>query len=193
MTHAFSKAVVAIVALAGLGTAASAEVLLTYDVSVPNQITLTATTGLSAATVSGATGTGFYLANFFTANQALSGTLVPGGNLTTFNDPSDNSPLIFRGGGGTDAGLNVWSYTANSTSSVTAGTQALIGSATWTVSPAVYASFLSANTSGTIYFPADTSDDLTSATAIGEYSIVPAPGAIALMGMGGLLVSRRRR
>ncbi len=193
MTISLSKAVVALAAMSGLATAASADVLLTYDISTPNQITLTATTGLSAASASGPNGTGFYLANFFTANQALSSTLVPGGNLTTFNNPSDNSPLLFRGGSGADAGLNVWSFSTNSTVSVTAGTQALIGSATWTVSPAVYASFVSANTSGTIYFPADTADDIVAATAIGEYSIVPAPSALALVGMGGLLVGRRRR
>lgn len=193
MAISFSKGVIAVAAMAGLATVAGAEVLLTIDVSTPNQITINSTTGLSAASRSGPTGTGFYLANFFTINQALSSTLVPGGNLTTFNDPSDNSPLLFRGGAGADAGLNVWSYSTNGTSSVTAGIQAFTGSATWTVSPAVYASLISANTSGTIFFPADTSDDITAATAIGEYSVVPAPGAAAVLGLGGLLVGRRRR
>lgn len=192
MTISFSKAVVAIAAVSGLAAAASAEVLLTIDVSTPNQITISSTTGLSAASRTGSTSTGFYLANFFTANQALTSTLVPGGNLTTFADPSDNSPAIFRGGAA-DPGLNVWSYSTNGTSSVTAGIQAFAGSATWTVSPAVYASLVSANTSGTIFFPADTVDDITAATAIGEYSVVPAPGALALVGMGGMLVGRRRR
>lgn len=187
-----SKSVIAVAALAGLAAVANAEVLLTVDISTPNQITINSTTGLSAASRSGSTGTGFYLANFFTANQTLTSTLVPGGNLTTFNDPSDNTPAIFRGGA-TDPGLNVWSYSTNATSSVTAGTQAFAGSGTWTVSPAVYASFLSANTSGTIFFPADTFDDITAATAIGEYSVVPAPGAAAVLGLGGLLVGRRRR
>lgn len=191
MAHAFSKAVVALAAVAGLGTAASAEVLLTYDVSVPNQVTLTATTGNSAASVITSNFTGYLLANFFTADQAVTSTLVSG-NLTTFSDPSDNSPALFRSGS-TDAGLNVWSFTTATNATFTAGAQAFTGSATWTLTPAVYASFLSANTSGTIYAPADDSTDISSATAIGEYSIVPAPGAIALMGMGGLLVSRRRR
>ena len=192
MSISFSKAALAVAAVAGLASAASAEVLLTVDLSTVNQITIAATNGASSASRSGATGTGFYLANFFTVNQALSSTLVTG-NLTTFNDPTDTSPLLFRGGAGTDPGLNIWSYTANSTSSVTAGNQAFAGSGTWTVSPAVYASLLSANTSGTIFFPADTFDDLTAATAIGEYSIVPAPGAAAVLGLGGLLVTRRRR
>lgn len=191
MAHAFSKAVVALAAVAGLGTAASAEVLLTYDVSVPNQVTLTATTGNSAASVITSNFTGYLLANFFTADQAVTSTLVSG-NLTTFSDPSDNSPALFRSGS-TDAGLNVWSFTTATNATFTAGAQAFTGSATWTLTPAVYASFLSANTSGTIYAPADDSTDISSATAIGEYSIVPAPGAIAIMGMGGLLVSRRRR
>jgi len=191
MAHAFSKAVVALAAVAGLGTAASADVLLTYDVSVPNQVTLTATTGNSAASVITSNFTGYLLANFFTADQAVTSTLVSG-NLTTFSDPSDNSPALFRSGS-TDAGLNVWSFTTATNATFTAGAQAFTGSATWTLTPAVYASFLSANTSGTIYAPADDSTDISSATAIGEYSIVPAPGAIAIMGMGGLLVSRRRR
>lgn len=193
MSISFSKVALAVAAVAGLASAASAEVLLNVDVSVPNQITISATSGLSAASRTGATGTGFYLANFFTANQTLTSTLVPGSNLTTFNDASDSSPALFRGGAGTDTGLNVWSYTTVTNSSVTAGVQAFAGSATWTVSPAVYASLLSANTSGTVYFPADTFDDVTAATAIGEYSIVPAPGAVAVLGLGGLLVGRRRR
>lgn len=192
MSISLSKAALAVAAVAGLASAASADVVLTVDLSTVNQITIAATNGNSLVSRSGATGTGFYLANFFTANQALSGTLVTG-NLTTFNDPADNSPALFRGGAGSDPGLNVWSYTANATSSVTAGSQAFAGSATWTVSPAVYASLLSANTSGIVFFPADTFDDLTAASAVGEYSIVPAPGAAAVLGLGGLLVGRRRR
>lgn len=187
------KNIVMLAALAGTSSVAMANHVLTVDLSVLNQVTITATTNLSAATASGSTGTGFYLANFFNTNGSLSSTGVAGNSLTTFNNPSDGTPLLFRGGT-SDPGLNVWSYSTNSTSSFTAGTQAFAGSGTWNVSAAVYALFANANTSGNIFFPADTADDITPSTAlIGTYSVVPTPGAAAMLGLGGLAALRRRR
>ncbi|MEL6797103.1 MAG: PEP-CTERM sorting domain-containing protein, partial [Planctomycetota bacterium] len=67
-------------------------------------------------------------------------------------------------------------------------------SATWIVDPDDYADILTANTFGTVFFPADTSDDIAAgAVAIGTYSVIPAPASAALLGLGGLAAARRRR
>ncbi len=145
--------------------------LLVVDLTVTDQVTVTATTAAATNTVSGSDTTGFYFENFFTTDEGLAGTLVSG-DLTSFLNTSDGTPGIFRGGGGTDPGLNIWTYTDDATSDFVAGTQAFSGSATWDVSPEDYASFLTANATGDLYFPADTADDIAGgATLIGTYSV----------------------
>ena len=136
-------------------------------------MTITATTNNSAATVSGSDTTGFYLENFFSNDpndEAITNTLVSG-DLTSAANASDGSPSIFRGGSGTDPGLNVWSYTNDPTSDFTAGSQAFSGSGTWSLTPEDYAAMLTAPTSGNIYFVADTVDDIAGATLIGTYTV----------------------
>lgn len=184
---------IAIVAAASLATAANADNLLNIDLSVVNQITITADSGLSAASVSGSTFTGVLMADFYSgAGSALVSTLVSG-DVTSANNPADNSPLLFRGGAGTDVGLNLWSFSTDITSSFTAGTVAFSGSGTWTVDAAAYADMLAGASGGDIYAFADTDDDIPFATVIGQYNVVPAPGSAALLGLGGLVATRRRR
>ncbi|MCK7591517.1 T9SS type A sorting domain-containing protein [Subsaxibacter sp. CAU 1640] len=147
--------------------------LLIVDLSTQNRVTVTATTGTAAASAAGNDTTGFYLENFFAnaGTQTLAEVLVSG-NLTTASTSSDNSPDLYRGGtGGTDPGLNIWSYTNDATSPFTAGQLAFTGQGTWTLSAAEYTAFLTAPASGNIYFPADTVDDLATATLIGTYSV----------------------
>lgn len=181
------------IAVSGLAAAANADDLLLIDLSTTNQITITATSGLSAASVSGPTFTGVYMDNFYNgAGAGLAATLVSG-DLTTANNSSDSSPALFRGGFGSDSGLNLWSYSFDSTSSVTAGAVAFSGSATWTVDAAMFADMLNGNTSGDIYFPADTADDVSAATFIGTYRVVPAPGAASVLAIGLGIATRRRR
>jgi hypothetical protein len=150
--------------------------LLVVDLSIPNEVTIIATSGLSAATISGSNFTGFLLADFFgtAGTQIVTSTLVSG-DLTSANQTSDNTPLLSRGGSGTDVGLNVWSYASVGTSTFTVGEVAFSGQATWTFSEAVYNAFLTAPASGLIYFPADTSDDIAGATLIGTYSVTTVP------------------
>lgn len=147
--------------------------LLTVDLSTQNQVTITATTGNSAATVTGNDTTGFYFENFFSnaGTQSVVEVLVSG-NLTTASTTSDTTPDLYRGGtGGTDPGLNIWSYTNDAASPFTAGQLAFTGQGTWTLSAAEYAAFLTAPASGNLYFPADTADDLATATLIGTYAV----------------------
>ena len=53
---------------------------------------------------------------------------------------------------------------------------------------------LAGNTSGDLYFPADTADDIANgATLIGQWRVVPTPGAVSLAGLCGVGALRRRR
>lgn len=182
---------------AGLAVAASgaaADVLLEVDVSVANQVTVNATTGAASASASFSNFTGILLADFFAApGTGFGGVLAAdSGNFTTFNNPSDGTPSGFVGS--SSVGLNIWSFSTDTTVSVTSGQQAFTGSATWSLTASQYADFLSAATSGDIYADADTDDDIgAGAVLIGTYSVIPAPGAMALLGMGGMLAARRRR
>lgn len=177
--------------VASLAGVAQAEDLLLIDLTTIDQVTITATGGLASAAASGSDTTGVYLENFYGgAGAGLVSSLVSG-NLTSFNNPSDNSPSLFRAAN--DPGLNIWSFSSDATVSFAAGQQAFTGSATWTMSSALYADMLAGNSIGDIYFAADTADDLAGATVIGQYRVVPSPAALALLGVGGLVGAARRR
>ncbi len=187
--------IIAAVAGTMFAAGAQADVLIIVDLSVPNQVSLNSTTGLAAVSASGADGIGLYMHNLYGgAGGSLSATLVSG-NITHVGFPSDNTPSLFRGGAGSDTGLNLWSYATASTVTFTAGTQALQGSGTWTLTAAAYNDMLNGNASGDIYFPADTVDDIASAQVVGQYQvIVPAPATLPLLGIGlGMGAMRRRR
>jgi hypothetical protein len=180
---------IAAVAVALSAANANADLLLIIDLSVPNQLTIIATSGEASASVSGTDFTGVLLADFFLGEGT--GFLESGGvgNLAYGGDTSDGTPAIFRSP--TSTGLNVWSL--GGTGSFTENTVAFTGSATWTVDAIVYAEMLSSNTFGDIYAPADSDDDIPTATLIGRWGFIPAPSSLALLSIGGLLASRRRR
>lgn len=181
----------AILAIAGLATVASADVLLEVDLSVADTITISATDGLSAADGSASNFTGFLLAGFYsTAGAGISDTSVVG-DLSTAANASDGSADLFNSTSGSNFGLNVWSVSTDSTIDVVAGATAFAGSTTWTVSSADYANLLAGNMSGDIIFGADTDDDI--GPVIGSWVVVPAPGSMALLGLGGIVAGRRRR
>ena len=185
----------AVLATAGAASASDLPVILVVDLSVPNQITVTATDAPSNATVSGSDTTGFYLEAFFGADgtSSLNESLVSG-DLTSFLNGSDGSPNLFRGGT-TDPGLNIFSYTNDATSDFEVGVQAFSGSGTWSLDADDYANMLiGGERNGNIWFAADTVDDLDDAVIIGEYNvIIPTPGAAGLLGLAGLAAVRRRR
>ena len=189
----------AIAAVMGCGgvSAQGSDVLLTVDLTVTNQVTISATDGLSAATVSGSQFIGVYFADFYTAPGADLGGTIVSGNLTTAQNPADAlGPALFRGSLGADPGLNIFAFSTDNTVSFTAGSLAFVGSATWDLTPVEYADMLSGNSSGDLYFPADTVDDIAGGAAfIGRYTvIVPATGALPILsiGLGAGLVRRRR-
>ena len=178
--------------LALAATGAAADVLLEIDLSVENQVTINATSGLASVDATASNFTGYLLADFFAAAGAPGGLGAGSGNLSTVGNASDGTPSLFQGS--SSVGLNIWSFSTDSTVGVTGGSQAFEGSATWSLDAAQYAAFLGAATSGDIYFGADTDDDIAGGAAnIGTYSVIPAPSALALLGMGGMVATRRRR
>ncbi len=172
-----------------------ADVLLSVDLTVENQITITATNGLSASTVSGNVLIGAYLDNFYNAPGVDLGGMLVASDFSNAENPTDNSANLFRGGFGMDPGLNLWAWSDDINVSFTANAQAFVGSATWNLLPTEYADMLAGNTSGNIYFPADTVDDIASAAFLGTYNvIVPTPGTITLLALSiGCQMRRRRR
>lgn len=171
------------------------DVLLIVDLTVVDQVTITATDGVSAADVTGSDGIGVYFEDFYAGDGAsgLNETLVSG-DLTSVGSPSDGTPNLFRSGT-TDPGLNLFSWTADSDATFTAGSQAFTGSAVWTLESDDFADMAAlGNRSGLLYFPADDAGDLAGATFIGLYQvIVPAPAALPLLGLGLGFAARRRR
>lgn len=185
-----------IATIAGLAIAASgatADVLLEIDLTVANQVTISATSGLASVSASGSAFTGVLLADFFAVPGAPGSVGSGTGNLSTFSNPSDGSPALFQGFA--DTGLNIWSFTTDSSISVAGGQQAFSGSSTWTLDATQYAAFLGGAAAGDVWMNADTDDDISSgsATNIGTYRVVPAPSSLALLGLGGLAATRRRR
>ncbi|MGJ8649283.1 MAG: PEP-CTERM sorting domain-containing protein [Opitutaceae bacterium] len=162
--------------------------LLEVDLSVVNQITITATSEASAVTVSGSDGTGFYLENLFGVNTttALFETALSGGDLTSFSNSSDGTPQIFVAP--SDPGLNVWSYTNDAASQFTDGVQAFSGSATWNVNSSMYALALLGPESGGVYFVAGSLADVDGAELLGTWTVVPEPSHAAILA-GALAVS----
>ena len=167
----------------------SAEVLLLIDPTVTNQITIYATGERSIADASTSVFTGIYLEGFFN-DPSIMINQNGEGDFTTVANPSDNTPSIFSSS--TSFGLNVWSFSTSGTVSVSEGVQAFTGSATWTVSSEAYLAYLAGPGSGNIVFDADTDDDIAEGTVIGRWGI-PAPGSLAVFGLGGVFAGRRRR
>ena len=182
-----------IAGLAVAATGATADVLLEIDLTVANQVTISATSGLASVDATGSNFTGFLLADFFSVAGAPGSVGAGTGNLSTSSNASDGSPSLFQGF--SSVGLNIWSFSTDSTVGVTGGAQAFSGSGTWSLDATQFAAFEAAATSGDIWMNADTDDDLASgsATNIGTYAVIPAPSALAVLGMGGLVATRRRR
>tara|TARA_R110000868_G_scaffold241497_2_gene496303 strand:- start:47691 stop:48350 length:660 start_codon:yes stop_codon:yes gene_type:complete len=182
-------ATIAGLAIAATAMTASADVLLNVDLSVVDQVTFTATAGLSSADASGTDNIGVLLEDFFSAPTAA-GIFISGtGDLAAAGNSSDATPGLFNGSGNT--GLNFWSWTVDTSTDFVTGAVAFTGSATWDVSAAQYADMLAGNTSGNIGAFADTDDDIS--VVIGQWNVVPAPGAFALLGLGGIAACRRNR
>lgn len=203
MNYLYSRATrIGLVATFGTTVSvAQADELLLIDLSVTDQITITATDGLSAASVSGLDAIGMYLDGFYNLPSlgnvlSSSTTILDSGDLTNVGNASDGTPSLFRGftNGDWDPGMNIFGWSSDDVVTFTAGSQAFTGSATWALDSADYADMVAGNTAGDIYFTADRNRDLDQAEILGTYRVVPTPGTLALVGVcGGIGALRRRR
>ena len=183
------------ISIAATAMTASADVLVNLDLSVENQLTMTATEGNSAITAIGSDFTGILFDGFL---GGLGGGT--GFNFLVFSDfssaqnLSDGTPSFSVGGGGSDFGLNIWDMSVDSQISFSEGRAAFLGSAVWTLNADFYENMLAGNDSGNIYFPADDDTDIPGAEILGTYNVtVPAPSGLAMLGLTGLIAGRRRR
>jgi hypothetical protein len=179
---------------------AQAAVVLQLDLTTVNKVTISATSGLSLASVSGGDNQGVYLKDFFaTGGSAFDTDADAGGSLVYFNATSDGNPGLYRDNN--DPGLNIYSMDNGtpSSASFTVGVQAFKGSATWSLTAQQYAEFLQAPTSGDVYAFADEIGDLNGGPqVIGQYSFVgsaavPEPTSMAIFGLGALGMAYRAR
>jgi len=196
----FIKAACLGLALFASGLANSAVVLL-VDLTVENQITINATAGASAATVSGSDLTGFSLTNFFDPSRGFVDNTLQSGNLTSANNISDGRPALF-GNSNLQEFFNVFDVTNDPLMTFTAGLVAFSGQATWTVDTASYLSALNGGLSGEVVAPFDNFivTDLGSASVIGTWEAIVAsevsePSIIAFFALGlmGLAVRRLKQ
>jgi len=179
--------------VATMTTAAQADVLLDIDLSVPNQVTISATSGFSAVTASGSDTVGVYFENFYSAAGGGLNEGLVSSDFTSAENTAGSAANLFRAGAGSDVGLNIFSWTNDSLSTFTAGAVAFSGSGTWTLDSDDYADMLAGNVSGDLYFAADDVTDLPNAVVLGTYRVIPTPGALSLVGIGGIAAIRRRR
>lgn len=197
MKFEFVKAACFGIALTASGLANSAVVLL-VDLTVENQITVSATGEASQATVSGSASVGFSLTNFFDASRGLISDTLLSGNLTSANNTSDSPPILFRGSGGGEF-FNVFSFTNDPQMTFTTGLAAFSGQATWSVDSASYLSALNGGLSGDVVAPFDNflERDLSSASVIGTWETivvnqVSAPSMIAFFALGLMGLAARK-
>jgi hypothetical protein len=187
-------------AIALLPVTVDAATILSIDLTVVNQVTITAGAGVASTSVSGSDFTGVYLDQFFGGAGSSLGYSLISGDLTTANNPTNSTPLLFRAGS-SDPGLNIWAFSTDAIVSFTAGSLAFAGAATWALSAASYADMLAGSTGGSIFFAADSVDDVAGATSIGEWAVstpiapVPIPASALLFGsaLAGLGIYGRRR
>ncbi|MFG0293339.1 MAG: hypothetical protein ACF8MJ_09325 [Phycisphaerales bacterium JB050] len=186
------KTAITAAAVLALSGAAMADDLLLVDLTVPNQVTITATDGVSAIDATSSAFTGVYLADFYTAGTLPGlGSVAGTGDFTSVGSPSDGTPSIFNSAG--NFGLNIWSF-SGAASTFTAGQQAFQGSGTWAVDPDDYAQMVAGNLFGDLYANADTDDDLPANGVLGTWRVViPSPGTAGLLGLAGFAAVRRRR
>lgn len=165
------------VALATVGST-NAATLLTVDLSVQNQLTITATDGLSDVTITDSDQVGIYLGGIFGTTFMGPGLFgISGmGDLVSNQDVSSGGPLLYADPAG-GLGLNVWNYAVGLESTFIAGETAFTGSATWNLDPSngVYQALLNGTSSGDIFFAAFTDAGALDASVIGQWEVVAAP------------------
>lgn len=173
------------------GSAASAQVLLEVDITDPSAVVITATGAAAALDSAASVVSGATLADIFTADFTLgtannpTGDLVGGGSGVAYNRSFNNTTTVGR------LSLNLWvTGGGGASASFTTADPAFTGSATLDLSGASLAAI---GSRGSVWSDDAPFGNPSQGAIIGEFLIVPAPGAAALLGLGGLAMVRRRR
>lgn len=177
------SAVLFAVAGACVASAANGAIVLTVDITNPTAVVIASTGAAASASRSG-----------FQERVRLDGILTAGGPNYGNSMSSSLAPAQIGGaytgfarfGGGTSGAL---SRGAGQTQTFVEGLQAFSGSMTGDLS---FLPFAPAGTIGDIYVIQNVNAAETG-IIIGQYQIVPAPGAAAVLGLAGLVATRRRR
>ena len=180
---------------------AHAGVLIEFDLSVTNQLTITATTGTALASVTGNTGTGIVLEG---TGELIGDSLGDASDTFGFQSTGALSRVkLSRINASGVYSINLFETdTSNIINiSITQGQQAFVGTTTITLDATEYANLLNAPSSGKIYAFADTPSYATQGTYIGDWAkassgTVPEPStgiALGLLGVLGFTGNRRRR
>ena len=192
------RSLLALASLAGgvaAVTPASAAVLVTVDVSNPTVgYTFTATGAApsvndsSTTTFNGVTLQGLFASDFFRVNNNLSGTLTAAGATgSPFNVVANNT---------SDAGLRSLNlFQTGGLAQMTFVTTAPAFTGSSFILSSVFgadAPFAAVGTIGDITVGNGRSSDGSGAT-LGQFQIVPEPSSLALLGLGGVALLRRRR
>ena len=180
---------------------ANAGVLIELDLSVTNQLTLTATTGTALESTTGNTGVGIVLEGTGEVeNYALGGTSDTFGFKSTGAFEQVSTTRILNSGVNS---INLYenNFSNGINTSITEGQQAFVGTTTITLNPQSYAELLNAPSSGKIYAFADNPSYATQGKYIGDWAkassgTVPEPStaiAMGLLSVLGFAGNRRRR
>jgi hypothetical protein len=180
--------------------AVQANLLLDVDLSVENTITISALDGSSLITESSDLFEGVYLADFFADSFTSSiGDSLISSSITSAVDTSGLFNDLFHFDN--DPGLNLFSFDAG-VASFTAGELAFVGQGTWTISEVAYQSAINGPLSGSLFFPADSVNDISDLSAIGSWAVsnigdveVPGPSVVLLfiLGLAGVALSRKTK
>jgi hypothetical protein len=173
-------------------------VVLLVDLTVENQIKISATDGASLSTVNGEVNTGFSLINFFDASRRNVDQTLESGNITSANNASNDSPVFFEDDRGSEF-FNIFDFTDDPLMTFTAGMQAFSGEAIWTVDTTTYLSALNGGLSGNVVAPFDNFfvTDLSTASVIGTWEAIVAsevsePSIFAFFALGFMGLAARR-
>ena len=180
---------------------AHAGVLIEFDLSVTNQLTITATTGTALASVTGNTGTGIVLEG---TGELIGDSLGDASDTFGFQSTGALSRVkLSRINASGVYSINLFEENPSDSinTSITQGQQAFVGTTTITLDATEYENLLDAPNSGKIYAFADYYDYATVGTYIGDWAkassgAVPEPStaiAMGLLGVLGFAGNRRRR
>ncbi|MBO6514251.1 MAG: hypothetical protein JJ974_09840 [Phycisphaerales bacterium] len=186
------KSFAAFTIIAALTPLTSAEVLLHIDLSVHKKLTITATEGLSANTITGRNLIGIYLEGLNGNNTNIGvENSTDFSNLTSASNPADTYPLIEAHA--IDSGLNIWALSTDNELDFTESQRAFTGTATWDLTTSAWESLLAGTKTGNIYFPARYSQDLDQAAFLGTYQVIPSPSSFVPFTLLALAITRRKR